>query len=277
MADQKCIWLKPEFNCPQGSTIWIASQLRKISVLSKVEYLQEQKQFHAKQVTSDYLPQQAGKYQLFGKYEFNISEEDTILHMKVDMADKYLLDFMRMKIIDRSSGKTETDKQVIVNQMNVSEIKLKPNGDAGYYLVIEGVMPYNTADGQMVIDTLCNKESFALTEVTSCEPQEYVDAYVPTKYGIIFKEKIVISPTDNTAAAINIKLLKGGQEFSHVEGMTPKYFRVDVLDNGKKVHCCTGYNQITISHIMFRCNNGLPETLEEGADPETEIKHNYVI
>ena len=48
MADQKCIWLKPEFNCPQGSTIWIASQLRKISVLSKVEYLQEQKQFHAK-------------------------------------------------------------------------------------------------------------------------------------------------------------------------------------------------------------------------------------
>jgi len=35
--------------------------------------------------------------------------------MKVDMADKYLLDFMRMKIIDRSSGKTETDKQVIVN------------------------------------------------------------------------------------------------------------------------------------------------------------------
>ena len=28
---------------------------------------------------------------------------------------------------------------------------------------------------------------------------------------------------------------------------------------------------------MFRCNNGLPEALEEGAAPETEIKHNYVI
>lgn len=166
-----------------------------------------------------------------------------MLHLKVDTpADKYLLDYMRLKIIDRSSGLTETDKQVVVNQMNVSDIKLKPNGDAGYYLVIEGVMPYNTADGQMIIDSLCNKESFALNEVTSCEPQEYVDTYVPTKYGIIFKEKIVISPTDNTAAAVNIKLLKGGQEFSSVEGMAPKYFRVDVLDNGKKIHSCTGYN-----------------------------------
>lgn len=184
---------------------------------------------------------------------------------------------MRLKIIDRSSGVTETEKQVVVNQMNLSDIKLKPNGDAGYYLVIEGVMPYNTAEGQMIIDTLCNKESFALNEVTSCEPQEYLDAYVPTKYGIIFKEKILISPTDNTAAAINIKLLKGGNEFSNIEGMTPKYFRVDILDNGKKIHSCTGYNQITISHIMFRCNNGLPETIEEGSDPNSEIKHNYVI
>lgn len=25
MCDQKCIWLKPEFNCPQGSTLWITS------------------------------------------------------------------------------------------------------------------------------------------------------------------------------------------------------------------------------------------------------------
>ena len=49
MSTQQCIWLKPEFNCPQGATLWIASQLRKISIKSKVEYLQEQKAFHLKQ------------------------------------------------------------------------------------------------------------------------------------------------------------------------------------------------------------------------------------
>lgn len=39
MSTQSCIWLKPEFNCPQGATLWIASQLRKIKIMSKVEYL----------------------------------------------------------------------------------------------------------------------------------------------------------------------------------------------------------------------------------------------
>jgi hypothetical protein len=71
---------------------------------------------------------------------------------------------------------------------------------------------------------------------------EYTDAYVPTKYGVIFREKIVISPTDPTSAAMNVKLLKGGQEFACVEGMAPKYFRVDVLDNGKCIYSETGYN-----------------------------------
>jgi len=215
MSTQQCIWLKPEFNCPQGATLWIASQLRKISIKSKVEYLQEQKAFHLKQVTTDYLPLQAGKHQLLGKYEFNITEDDTILHVKVDApADRYLLDYMRLKIIDRSPAgasvkdNTETEKVVVINQMNLNDLKLKANGGHGYTLAVEGVLPYNTTEGQLVIDTLCNKEAFALQEIVQCEPLEYVDAYVPTKYGIIFKEKVVISPSDHTSASMNIKLLK---------------------------------------------------------------------
>lgn len=97
---------------------------------------------------------------------------------------------------------------------------------------------------------------------------------MPTKYGIIFKEKIVISPADHTSATMNIKMLKGPEEFEKVPNMKPKYFRVDVLDNGKTIYSQKGYNQITLSHFMFRCNNGLPDTSE---DPNEEIKHNYVI
>lgn len=235
-----------------------------------------------KQVTTEHLPLQAGKYQVLGKYEFNVTEDDTILHVKVDApADRYLLDYMRLKITDRSpvgdsaKDNTETEKVVVINQMNVSDLKLKPNDGHGYALTVEGVLPYNTNEGQLVIDTLCNKEAFALQEIVQCEPVEYVDAYVPTKYGIIFKEKVVISPTDHTSASLNIKLLKGGEEFSAVE-MPPKYFRVDVLDNGKPIFSQTGYDQITISHFMFRCNQGLPDTAED-QEEGAEIKHNYVI
>jgi hypothetical protein len=42
MAKQSCIWLKPEFNCPQGATLWVASQLRKVSFVPRSEYLREQ-------------------------------------------------------------------------------------------------------------------------------------------------------------------------------------------------------------------------------------------
>ena len=40
---------------------------------------------------------------MLGKYDFSIPDKDTILHIKVDTpADRYLLNFMRMKILDKS-------------------------------------------------------------------------------------------------------------------------------------------------------------------------------
>ena len=74
---------------------------------------------------------------------------------------------------------------------------------------------------------------------------------------------------------MNIKLLKNGQELSTIEGIPSKYFRVDILDNGKPIYSQTGYNQITISHFQFRCNHGLPD--HAGDDPKTESKHNFVL
>ena len=62
-----------------------------------------------------------------------------------------------------------------------------------------------------------------------------------------------------------------------LDGLIARYFKVEILDNGKVIYAINGYDQITISHFNYRCNNGLPDTLEEGADPNTEIKHNYVI
>lgn len=49
--------------------------------------------------------------------------------------------------------------------MHIENLKLKNNDGHGYYLAIEGVMPYNTADGPLNIDTLCNKETFELKDV----------------------------------------------------------------------------------------------------------------
>jgi len=99
---------------------------------------------------------------MLGKYEFKIpepqeGEDETTVHIKVDTPnDKYLLDYMRLKIIDRNpeaagqdcpSNETETEKIVTLNQLAVNNLRLKPNGDHGYFMNIEGVMPYNTSEG----------------------------------------------------------------------------------------------------------------------------------
>ena len=51
-----------------------------------------------------------------------------------------------------------------------------------------------------------------MTEVQCVEPVEYTDKYLPSKYGIIFKEKLYMSG-DHTGLAFNVRLKKGGHDF----------------------------------------------------------------
>ena len=153
---------------------------------------------------------QAGKYQMLAKYEYSgpEGESDTTVSLKVDMpADRFLMNYMRLKIVEKNAeDSTETSNVTIVNSMSLQDLKIAPMAE--YVLIVEGVFPYNTADGQLVIETLSDNEAFELKDVQQCEPLEYSDAYVPTKYGIIFKEKLVVSPTDHTCASVNVRLTK---------------------------------------------------------------------
>jgi hypothetical protein len=38
-SEEKTLWIKPNINAPLGCTIWAASALRKISVVTQQEYL----------------------------------------------------------------------------------------------------------------------------------------------------------------------------------------------------------------------------------------------
>lgn len=84
-----------------------------------------------------------------------MTEDDTVVHIKVDApADRYLLNYMRIKIVDRSpvvegseKDNTETDKVVVLNHMNLNDYKPKQNNNYGYAFTVEGVMPYNTNEG----------------------------------------------------------------------------------------------------------------------------------
>jgi len=124
--------------------------------------------------------------------------------MKTNCTDKYLLDYLRLKIYDKAS--INTGECITFNQSNLSNASL-PYSAEGYLLVIEGAMPYNTSEGQLQIELLSNEDSFELNEIVGCEPIEYTDVYVPFKYGIIFKEKVFTSPSEHTISSINVRLM----------------------------------------------------------------------
>lgn len=98
---------------------------------------------------------------------------------------------MRMKIVDKSKSLFQHAGQSTQHLVQLDNLKFEPT-DQGYLIVIEGVMPYNTTENQIVLDVSTNQENLDFVEVMSCEPVEYTDKYVPFKYGIIFKEKVVV-------------------------------------------------------------------------------------
>ena len=99
------------------------------------------------------MPLEKGKYQLFGKYDFNVQEGHELnMHLKVDVPnDKYLLRYMRLKIVDKleSSKKynSQTEHQLLINQTRLENMIFKYNQGKGYQIIIEGVPPYNTTEG----------------------------------------------------------------------------------------------------------------------------------
>ena len=210
---------------------------------------------------------------LFAKYDFKVADENFSFNLNCNCSDKYLLDYLRLKIVDKSQDDVTLSNAITFNSCTQQNIKLPVNED-GYTLILEGAMPYNTTDGQIQIDVLSNSDTFELTEIVGCEPIEYTDAYAPSKYGIIFKEKIFTSPSDPTLASINVRLSQNAQSFNSL-GLL-RYFKVQVLDNDEVIFEKKGWNQINLSNFVFRMNQGLPEKQEEGEE-EVEIKHNYVI
>jgi len=222
LANQKTIWFKPQVVAPQGYSLWCASNFRTITAVTKAEYMQNCLNYQTKNYTLDYLPLQEGRNHLFAKYDFKVTSEDCTFNLNFNCTDRYLLDYMRIKIMEKTDVDGSTTK-TFNNMMCLENMKFPVNAE-GYTLIIEGAMPYNTTEGTITLDMMTNEEGFELQEIVGCEPIEYTDTYAPSKYGIIFKEKIFTSPTEQTLASINVRLMQNGIPMS-TTGLL-KYFRL---------------------------------------------------
>lgn len=74
---------------------------------------------------------------------------------------------------------------------------------------------------------------------------------MPSKYGIILKEKIFVGEPTNVS--LHLRLKQDGEEFA-LKGMN-KLFKLEVLDNGETVHALEGYDQLSLTNILFKSSS----------------------
>lgn len=231
--------------------------------------------------------------------------------------DKYMYNFIRLKIIDKSGSDIDVhdkDRPLTMNERLVENtsittlnacstetITFQPNNGKGYSLICESMPPYDLAALNLDLEVISNKDNLELERVEMMDPLIYSDVYVPYKYGIIFKEKIYVG--GETSAAFSVKLtqkikvkkmiepqLEGQEEpaFEEIEQVVDlqKTFKIEIFDSQELISSYHGHGKITISHFNFRGNAGLEERpsqiVAEGAeppklDPNKEYKHSYVI
>lgn len=101
-SDENILWLRPNLIAPMGYTLFIGSQMRKIEIVSQQEYLTSQLGYTSKQYTVDFTPLMKEKNHIFAKYDLKIPVEDTKINLQINCPnDKYLLDYLRIKIVDK--------------------------------------------------------------------------------------------------------------------------------------------------------------------------------
>lgn len=59
-------------------------------------------------------------------------------------------------------------------------------------LIIEGKIPYIANEGSIEVNIVSRKADLVVEQIENLEPVEYTDKYVPTKYGIIFRERLFV-------------------------------------------------------------------------------------
>ncbi len=83
--------------------MFLGSNLRNIEVVSRQDYLNSQHSFFSKPYSCEFLPQTAGRMNVFAKYEFKVNEDNVRFNIRAMCStDKYLTNYMRIKIIDKS-------------------------------------------------------------------------------------------------------------------------------------------------------------------------------
>ncbi len=142
-----------------------------------------------------------------------------------------------------------------------------------YLLLIEGKLPYVAQEGTLEMNILSKKPEIQLEPVENLDPQEFYDKYVPTKYGIIFRERLFVNNEVQGSAYIRLANIVGstqaapvpqkgkkpvdaGPQFEETELKEQRLIKFELFRDDKLISFSFGYNQALLSNFnLFPTND----------------------
>ena len=130
-----------------------------------------------------------------------MEQKETIVCRLRNNNDLIMLKYLRLKITELTDKtyKSDEDFQTGVVTFPLEKtyyatksvpIVLEPKKK--YQVILEGRMSETINEGALEFDILFRNPDFTVDVVEQVEPLEYVDKYVPTKYGILFRERLFV-------------------------------------------------------------------------------------
>ncbi|KAM3133078.1 hypothetical protein pb186bvf_014795 [Paramecium bursaria] len=263
---------------PLNFTLWLSSS-NKIQTLSIAEYLIDLEGYQTKSFTVDYPACESGKYFVFFRFKIQInSNKDTgsFVYKVKSTNDNSLLRYLKLKIIEIPPVGNPLMLQTIEGvHKNLFESESIINGTQRFnlksgvqhYFILEGIPPYNVAEGSFEMDFLTNSD-VQIQQIEQVEPMRYSDKYTPTKYGIIFRERIFANDSISSFfvrlaegvvqqqnTAVKGKQTKGGAadvEIVESEMKGERLIRLELLKGEEIVIYNYGINQALLSNVQVQ-------------------------
>lgn len=299
---------------PLAYQLWLSSSSQ-IQTLSVFDYLTTYESYASKPFTLDYPAVLQHSY--FNFFRFHILIQDgpkdygSFLFRLKSTVDNSIFKSFRLKLIESPSDDSfmlNTLEGVHKNLYETTYIvqgtqRIQIRKNVSYYLLLEGLASYTFPEGAIEIEFLYNPDyTFLFEQQEQVEPLQYFDRFVPSKYGIIFREKLFVG--GNTFASFYLKLGEVAnlpqqtQQTEKKQGKNPKQpevvdvqetelkerrlLKLELIKNEQVVLYNCGYNHAVLSYAPLSQDNSyiLQATFDlrdwpEAKDlsPDTELIH----
>ena len=244
---------RPFVNCsPCGYVMWIAST-EPVKNLSKVQYLTGVCSWSSQSFTFEHSALSKGGPHVLLKVDCS-SENSSPVLFSLNTTNPNIFNYSELLLVNKNSDPLERDYQVL-DIKTLDERRLTLPSESR--LILVSMLPFAMPEGSVTLEVLTKEEGgLKLSPGDMLDPFEFTEKYFPNKYGIIFKEHLIVP--EDVHFSMHVRMRNGGLQAQGTKAKEPpqesppynqRLLILEVYKEEELVFEERGFNQVYISNI----------------------------